>query len=766
MGAVRVCRWVSLLVSSLTLAALVLPAAAGATPGALDPSFGTGGIVLSSAPGFQSLGAEAVAIQSDGKIVAGGTGLLDSPADPAWFIARLNSDGTLDTSFNSTGYATLSWPNDICCADLRSLTVTSDGEILAAGTAQDPATGDSALAVARFNANGTLDTAFGTNGVVMLGIAGMETTGKAMAVQLGQSGDVADIVVGGTACKITNDNDCQFVVARFLANGRPDLSFNSTGYLESSFGTNSDDALSGISIDSSGNIFISGAASPTEQETQVVLAELNSSGSLDASFGNAGVELASHGAIFEAGGLALTSGGDLVTAGSSCVSLSSCASGPLNCALSSCASLAAFSSATGAPDDNFGAGGVTIGPPALGFATAVAVAPDGTIISIGYTVNLANYMSGFAIQRYTSAGQIDSTYGNDGLSILQDTCSSYDYASAVAIQPNGDAVVAGSSSTSGTADELMLARFEGGAGTAGTAGCGPPTLATPPTATILTPHTGQTYTPGQQAATSFSCAEGSAYGPGISECTDVNLDNTLNGSISSAGTLDTYPIGPHTYTVTALSKDGLTGTASIDYLVADPPTVKITAPGPSLSIPYGAKITASYSCADGTGGTGIATCSGTVPSGSPIPTTPAGTHYLTVTATSTDGLSTTERLHYRVLFPQSLFTVSDIRTSADGKFRFRVNVPGPGTIDVMETAWDTDRAFAAALLQPAPDRFVFARGHFVAADRGAINATVPPNAAGRELVKHHRYRIVLRLWVTFTPVNGRPRSIGTYGLHL
>jgi hypothetical protein len=84
----------------------------------------------------------------------------------------------------------------------------------------------------------------------------------------------------------------------------------------------------------------------------------------------------------------------------------------------------------------------------------------------------------------------------------------------------------------------------------------------------------------------------------------------------------------------------------------------------------------------------------------------------------------------------------------------------------METAWDSDQATAAALLQPAPDRFVFARGHFTASTAGTLDATVLPNAAGRKLIKHHRFRVVLRLWVTFTPTNGRPRSIGIYRLHL
>jgi hypothetical protein len=91
-------------------------------------------------------------------------------------------------------------------------------------------------------------------------------------------------------------------------------------------------------------------------------------------------------------------------------------------------------------------------------------------------------------------------------------------------------------------------------------------VARPPSATIVAPGDGQTFTVGQAVATAFSCTEGVG-GTGIESCADSG------GSTSGTGILDTAAPGPHTYTVTARSRDGEVGSTSISYtVVAAPPT--------------------------------------------------------------------------------------------------------------------------------------------------------------------------------------------------
>jgi hypothetical protein len=287
-----------------------------------------------------------------------------------------------------------------------------------------------------------------------------------------------------------------------------------------------------------------------------------------------------------------------------------------------------------------------------------------------------------------------------------------------------------------------------------------------PSASITTPASGATYTLGQTVASSFSCSEG-AGGPGISSCLDQS-------GHASGGPVNTSTAGTHTFTVTATSADGLTGTASVTYTVAAAPSASITTPNGGARYRFEQTVRASFSCQEGTGGPGLSSCLGTVANGAAIDTSTPGSYMFNVTATSSDGQVTTQSILYTVLPPGNHFVKPPkLKPHSDGRFFVTVKVPHPGRVDILVTAWKDNFATAAAirpptpvLLQPAIGRFVFARAHALASRASTLRILVTPNARGRALVAKHRYRVTLRLWVSYTPTGGRTRTIGYYGLHL
>ncbi|MFK7821906.1 MAG: Calx-beta domain-containing protein [Planctomycetaceae bacterium] len=279
--------------------------------GSLDPTFGDEGRVISTPQNLAGT-AQGVAIQTDGKIVISGS-LGESSFSQRFMVARFNTDGTLDTTFGTGGF------NNSAFAEIgraRDVAILSDGRIVAGGDTG----GDEEFAIARYNADGTLDTSFGTNGGTQTDVAGEfeDDEGHAIAVQ-----PDGRILLGGGA---DTDNGSffgggfKFALLRYNTDGSLDTTFGNAGVVETEFDANpdnfKDDIIRDLVIQPDGKIVGVGLTESLPDDA-IGLARYNTDGTLDSTFGTDGLVAEDLGSDedVKAFGLGLLDGGTLVVAG-------------------------------------------------------------------------------------------------------------------------------------------------------------------------------------------------------------------------------------------------------------------------------------------------------------------------------------------------------------------------------------------------------------------------------------------------------------------
>lgn len=278
--------------------------------GTLDTSFGVGGIVTTSFPGQGSY-AFALALQSDGKIIAAGTDFVafssDDSSNTDFGIARYNPDGSPDTTFGGGGQITTDFDgfND----DAFSILIQTDGKIIAAGSAKNP-TNFYDFALARYLSNGTIDTTFGVSGKVRTDFGG-QNWDQIRSAALQPDGK---IVTAGFAIG-RNGAPQNFALARYGSNGVLDPTFSGDGITQITFGSCCQSAYS-VLLQPDGKIVAVGYPNSESSDSDFLLARLDTGGSLDPTFGIGGKVRASLGDLNDgANGALMQPDGKIVAVG-------------------------------------------------------------------------------------------------------------------------------------------------------------------------------------------------------------------------------------------------------------------------------------------------------------------------------------------------------------------------------------------------------------------------------------------------------------------
>ena len=412
------------------LSLLLCASAAGAAGGDLDPTFGTGGIVQDAALG----GASDVLVLPDGRILVSGS----TNVDPSAFaIGRYNSDGSIDATFGTGGHAVTSIG---AAGDTISTIVRQpDGKIVAAGYTYTVSFDDPSIAVARYDADGTLDATFGTGGVAIHNI-GPESRAEGAALQAD-----GKIVICGALQGSANGA----FVARLNSDGSMDAGFGTGGFvLETGFGLASQ--YDAVLVQSDGKIVVAGTDTFIPSN-KFLIVRYDSTGARDAGFGTGGAVLTSP---TPSGGWAFDidfgPGNTLVATG---------AGSAIGGTGSSIGVVRYLSNGT--PDPSFGGGDgiVTLVVPSRSTAYKGAVAPDGRVTVAAYRIPVPNFPQGndLVAARFTSTGTIDTTFSPTGWVAVDVGIN--DFGSAIALQADGRTVVGG---TTADANGLLLVRLDGG----------------------------------------------------------------------------------------------------------------------------------------------------------------------------------------------------------------------------------------------------------------------------------------------------------------
>jgi uncharacterized delta-60 repeat protein len=575
----RICGWLAVggVVCAVVVAGL-LGVAFGASAGSFDPVFGSGGLVqlqLGQNVAVPRSYATAVLAQGDNKILLGGVaGDSGSDADE-FMVARLNPDGTRDTTFGSAGAFYAQMSNQVATqsreplSEVRALALQGNGDIIAAGEATNDS-GGGQFALVRLLPTGALDTSFGSQGKVIVQPGSAVSSGIAGAYAVALQSD-GKIVTAGWADD--SGGHPAFAILRLNSDGSLDQSFGSGGQIVVQLGQSPTSPYSyaqSLVIEPDRTIAVAGIANDVSGNYEFALARLNANGSPYAGLGPVGqvrVQVAAAQQSPQSGayGLALQSNGRLV-AGGYARDPGSDARAPYELAL-------ARFNPDGTLDSSFGSGGkvrvqTATGDAPYSYAAALALQSDDKIVVAGASgPNPANGAPtyGFLAARFNTEGTLDTTFGSGGTVSVQmgsqdHSLPPWSYARAVAFQADGRILAAGLGTYPNSSKQIGVIRLYGARAPAASFSSAP-----------SSPRTGDPL--------SFD-ASGSSdpYAPIVSYSWSFGDGATATG----ASTSHSYAAaGRHKVTLSVTDTNGLHDTVSDTVAVTDRPPIASFAFSPS-----------------------------------------------------------------------------------------------------------------------------------------------------------------------------------------
>jgi len=413
-----------------------LPASlALASGGSLDTTFDTDGKVTTDIVSSLDDAASSVAVQADGKIIVAGD--YDNNVSRDFAVARYNTNGSLDTTFDTDGKVVTDIGTNT--SDIvQSVAIQADGKILVAGYSDPVATYD--FVVVRYNANGSLDTTFDTDGKVATDI-GTNSVDNIYSVVVQSDGKI--VVAGWSNAGGRSD----FTVVRYNTNGSLDTTFDTDGKVITDIGTNRFDTAYSAVLQADGKIVVAGTSDAGGTDDYVVV-RYNTNGSLDTTFDSDGKVTTNIGTSSTDYGssVLVQSDGKIVVAGYSDV-------GSTNNLV-----LVRYNT-NGSLDTTFDSDGKAIsdiGSSNTDRPNSAVLQADGKIVVAGYSNTGGS--DNFVVVRFNTNGSFDTTFGIDGKVSTDIGTNSGDQARSIVLQADGKIVVAGTSDTGGS-DNYALVRY-------------------------------------------------------------------------------------------------------------------------------------------------------------------------------------------------------------------------------------------------------------------------------------------------------------------